>query len=132
MRWISLAAALGSLSCNTLAGPGGDPAVLVEASAVRLNPVVGIVTATLTNQTTEDLMLKVRCTAVELDQAEGETWTRIHDLRLCAVPNLMRLPAQTTLTVTDQRALAAGRYRVVIESDDGRLSYSEGFVVPAQ
>ena len=99
---------------------------------MRLNPVVGIVTATLSNQTAEDLMLKVRCAAIELDQADGETWIRIQDLRLCVGPSLLRLPARTTLTVTDQLGLAAGRYRAVIETDDGRLSYSEGFIVPAQ
>lgn len=89
------------------------------------------ITARLTNLGAEPLNLQVRCSVIEIDQAQAGTWQRLGDLRLCTPRSQETLPAGARLTTTDARSLSPGTYRVVIEGSDGRTALSEPFIVPA-
>jgi hypothetical protein len=81
------------------------------------------------NASDEGVMVKVRCTAIELDQRQGNDWRRIEDLRMCATPNRSLVPARATLLWTDIRQVTPGEYRVVVELADDRQAYSASFIV---
>lgn len=89
------------------------------------------ITADLHNVGKDPLVLKVRCTMIEVDQEQNGTWQRLGDLRLCAPPDRTILAAGATLTTADQRSLSPGTYRVAIEAIDGRVAVSKPFAVVA-
>ena len=91
----------------------------------------GLVTisARITNSGGSPLIIRVRCTPIELDRNDGGTWRRFGDLRLCAPPDRTTVPARTTVNVDDQRQLSAGEYRVVIELVDGGQAVSTSFEI---
>ena len=132
--WAVVAAAVGAgAGCATSLEAQGTLPVAVTIEAVpHATAGVVVISATLRNLTTEDLTLRVRCTPIELEMDQNGTWTRIEDFRSCAPPDRTTLRAGQVADVEDQRALGPGRYRVVIESIDGRAAYSESFTVAPQ
>jgi hypothetical protein len=104
--------------------------VTVEATWSKLDPVVEV-TAVLRNLAHRGLTIRVQCSPIAIDRDENGAWVRLEDLRLCAPPDRMEVPALTSLTISDQRLLSPGRYRVVIEAIDGREAHSSPFTIPA-
>ncbi len=134
-RWLVWAAlmsvgAAGGSGCATALESQGTLLVAVTVeTAVAPSRVNFIITATLRNLTSEDVSLKVRCTPIELELDQNGTWIRTEDLRLCAPPDRTTLRASQSVQVQDERSLPPGRYRVVIESTDGRAAFSESFTL---
>ncbi len=114
-----------------LAGIDLPLSVAVEFSVQKNADPNVTITARLRNLGAEQLILRVRCSAIEIDEDQAGTWRRLGDFRLCAPRNEETLAAGANLTTTDQRFLDPGGYRVVIESVDGRTAVSEPFTVPA-
>jgi hypothetical protein len=130
---MAIAAVGVGVGCATSLESQGTLPVAVTIEAVpQVAGGVVVISATLRNLTTEDLTLRVRCTPIELELDQNGTWTRIEDFRSCAPPDRTTLRAGQMAEVEDQRSLGPGRYRVVIESIDGRAAYSEPFPVTPQ
>lgn len=121
---------LGGCDASFEPGVGLPLQVTADVAFSKLDPVAEV-TAVLRNRSTRDLTLKQRCTVINIEREESGAWIRIDDLRQCAPPDRINLPALTTLTIVDQRTLAPGRYRVVIEAIDERQAHSNPFTLPA-
>ena len=105
--------------------------ISVQTTQSKLGDPNMTITVDLRNRGTEPVVLRVRCTVIEIDQEQNGTWLRLGDFRLCAPPNQETLRAGGTLTTTDQRSLNPGRYRVAIDATDGRTAVSQPFTVLA-
>jgi len=130
VRALSLIAGL--VGCGSGLGPGSGDEVPLRVSAtgsfVDASDQMTL-EVTVVNTSDEGVMVKVRCTPIELDLRQDGQWRRIEDLRLCAPPNRSLVPARTTLVWTDVRQVAPGEWRVVVELADGRQAISAPFVV---
>lgn len=126
---MSVGVASGSGCATALESQGTLPVAVTIGTAVAPSSGIIIITATLRNLTSEDVSLKVRCTPIELELDQNGTWIRTEDLRLCVPPDRTTLRASQSVQVQDERSLSPGRYRVVIESTDGRAAFSESFTV---
>lgn len=131
--WIGLAMAAAGCTNSVAVQAEGDPPFSVVFRVVQSklgNPNVTI-SAEIRNPGPGALVVRVRCTAIAVDQRQNGGWIRYEDLRLCAPPDRVFLPEGSTLTTADQRELPPGTYRAVVEAFSGKTGYSEPFEVAA-
>lgn len=87
----------------------------------------------LINATDAPIVIRVRCTPIEVDQQIGGEWRRLGDLRLCAPPDRTTMPPRTTWRLTDIRGLPpSAQYRLAVVPVDGAEVYSPPFDLPAR
>jgi hypothetical protein len=110
---------------------GNGPLQVSAAATVDKLNGLATIAVEIANPTGAAVTIRVRCTPIELDRKNGNTWQRIEDLRLCAPPDRTVVPARTTLSIEDVRQVDPGEYRVTIELVDGRTAHSPAFVIPA-
>lgn len=111
----------------------GDLPVAITAQVSQAGPdQVVTISATVRNLSGGDLSLRMQCSVLSVDFDNAGTWVRYEDLRLCAPPDRMTLGAGATINANDQRLLSPGRYRVAVESVDGKSAVSEPFSISGQ
>lgn len=134
MRCGMLAAVLIGAGCESttafLGSEGLPVGISVQVAGSGPDQPVTI-SAVLRNLSDGALELRMSCTVIGVDREEAGGWVSWQDFRLCAPPDRITLPARASLSVTDQRLLSAGRYRVVVEGTDDRRATSEPFSIAA-
>ncbi len=131
--WIGFAVAAAGCANSLVVQLDSDPSFTVAVRVVQSklgNPNVTI-DAEIRNLGPGQLVVRVRCSAIGVDQKGDAGWARYEDLRLCAPPDRVFLAEGSTLKTVDHRELLPGTYRVAVEAINGTTEYSAPFEVAA-